>query len=1031
MMKGLIITAIRRKRIVYTLFAVLIALGIYGLANMNRDEFPAFQINQGLVAAIYPGASASEMENQVTKPLEEALLSFAEVDRSTLKSYSKDGKCYIYADLISPQTKKDEVWSKIKLKLDFVKKTLPTGVLAVVVLDDFSQLSSVLIAMESDDKGYTEMNYYADDLCDRLRTIPELANVTVLGKQDEEIAVNLDMGRLTTYGISPASLLLQYQTSAFNTTSGEFKTDYSVSPIHIANTITGEQEVEDKIVYTDLDGNSLRLKDVATVERRYKDPSSFITYNGNTTLIVNVTMRGDNNIVKFGKKVDKVLAEFSAASPESIKLSRITDQPKVVSTSIRSFLRDLAISMLVVIFVMLMLFPMKSALIAGSGVPVCTAVTLAIMYMCGFQLNTVTLAALIVVLGMIVDDAIITMDGYMAHLGAGMGRKRAAVESGKELILPMLMSTTAISLMLFPIKFLITGYIGVFVQDFPWVMAVALCTSLVYAIFVVPSLEVKYIKAATPAKSNFISRGQNRFFSGMQNLYGKGEVYCFKHPAVPLGAGVMAMVLGLLMFSQLNVQMMPKANRDCFAVEIFMDSNASLDKTQAVTDSLRKLMLADKRIKSVTAFVGESAPRFQITYAPSLPAPNVAQLIVNTTSNRATEQVLPIFQEKYEHWFPDALIHVRQMDYQGSLPVAVILRGAPPDTLKPYADSIRSFMYGLNDKLHFVNSDCDNFLPTVNVALDPDEATRLGVNKSVLSLSLAGAFSGQTIASIWEGDRKVPVNLYSAGVTDDMDYGAIGGQYVPTLIPGLTVPLREVAKITPQWQYEQLPRYGAEESISIYADTRFGDSQPEVMRSIKKFISKNIEPDLPEGVSVKYAGLSSANKDFIPEVAMSFAAAVGILFLFLLFTFKKMSVAFLALVLSMLCLFGASFGLWAFGMDFSITAVLGLISLVGIIVRNGIVMFELAEKLRASGHSVKEAAFLAGQRRMRPIFLTSCTSALGVLPMIISGDLLWMPMGLTICFGTMLSIILVVFIMPVSYWQLFKGADKKLDNETI
>ncbi len=1018
---------IAHKRIVYFIVGILVALGIIGLSYMNKDEFPSFELKNGLIVGVYPGADAAEVEDQLTRPLEDALFSFSEINRENTKSYSKDGLCYIYTDLTTPATTKNEVWSKIKLKLDATKQTLPPGVLAVAVMDDFSAVSSLLIALESTDKGYSEMKEYAENLSTLLRRIPDMANVRIIGAQDEEIAVHADMDRLSAYGISPAALMLDYTSSGMQVASGDFDTDYASSHIHVTNTVASEKEIAERIIYSDPSGNIVRLKDVATVERRYKEPSSTVDYNGNTAIILSVEMRLDNDIVAFGREVDKVLDEFEKGLPDSVTVSKITDQPKVVGMSVISFLRDLVISMLVVILVMLMLFPIKSALIASSGVPVCTAVALAVMFIAGIDLNTVSLAALIVVLGMIVDDSIITMDGYMDKLGRGMSRVDAASSSMKELLFPMFTATMAISLMAFPAKGLISGYLGDFVTTFPWVIAIALCASLAYAMFVVPSLEVRFIQSARSESKGWFAKGQAHFFNAMQKGYEKMESACFRHPRLTIASGLLAIGLGVLMFTQINIQMMPKAARECFVVEIYLESGSGLDRTTAVSDSLQHILLKDKRIKSVTAFVGNSSPRFHATYAPQTPSADFAQFIVNTTSIKATEELLLDYGEKYQHYFPDATIRFKQMDYQAvSAPVEVTVKGGDFHTLQPVADSIRHFLYSMDDKLQWIHSDCDGIASFVKIEPDPDEAARLGVNRSLLSMSLAGTFNGLQVGSVWEGETRIPVTLYNTGTGKTMDYDAIGNQMIPTRMPGVSVPLRQVADIVPDWGPDTRARISGEAAITVGADLKFGHSQPEVMKDIKRYIKNEIIPVLPEGVEVSYGGLSSMNNEVAPEIATTFLCAVAILFFFLLIHFKKVSIATLTMVLSTLCFFGAFLGLWIFNLDFGLTSVLGLISLMGIIVRNGILMFEYAEYLRfEKGWNVKEASVEAGKRRMRPIFLTSCTTALGVLPMIISGDALWMPMGVVICFGTMLSIVLIVLIMPVSYWQVFKNGDKR------
>lgn len=1029
--------AVREKKLMYLLVAAISISGLICLKYMNKDEFPTFQIKQGLVAGVYPGATAAEVEEQLAKPLEEALFSFKEIERNSLKTVCKDGMCYIYVDLNCQQDMKDEVWSKIKLGLQARKLTLPTGVLAVAVLDDFSNTSSLLISLESSDKSYSELQDYADELCAGLRKIPKLASATVVGSQSEEIAVTLDRGKLSSYGIDPTSIMLGYTASTLDLPSGNFATDYTNSPIHIADGTSGEREIAERIVYSDPSGNVIRLKDIASITRRCKEPETIVSFNGHNCLIISVEMRPDNNIVAFGEDVDAVLKEFEAGLPDSVTVSRVTDQPKVVERSVYSFLRDLLISMLVVILVMVLLFPIRSALIASSGVPVCTAVALAIMYIAHIDLNTVTLGALITCLGMIVDDSIITIDGYMDKLHKGFRKVDAACASAKELFMPTFIATAAICMMFFPMTHILTGYLGDFVRLFPWVILTALMMSLFYAVSVVPSLEIKFIKPSEEVvRKSVATRAQEKFFGLIQRVYEKAESWCFRHPKLTIAGGLVAVALGLLMFSRTNIQMMPMAARDFFVVELEVENGADLPRTTFYADSLQSMLLADKRVESVTTFAGTSAPRFTATYAPKLPSPSIAQMLVNTSSSKDTEDILRYLENNCENIFPEVSIRYKQMDYNGAEAAIVItLSGDDRQELLDAASRIKSHMYSMDKELKWVHSSCDNYTPSVNISLDPDESARLGVSKPMLALSLAGTFNGQTICTLWEGGKELPVNLYSEGIDRSMPYETIANQMVATAVPGISVPLRQVASVNPDWSLSELDRIGGHESVSIYADMKFGRSQPAAMKELKSFIDNELKADLPEGTRIEYGGLSATNEMIFPEIAWSFFAAVMVLFLFLLIHFRKTSLAVLTLVMSLLCLFGAFFGLWIFDMDFTITAVLGLVSLVGIITRNGILMFEYAEDARfKEGLDVKTAAMEAGKRRMRPIFLTSCTTALGVLPMILSGDLLWMPMGIVICFGTILSIFLVVLIMPISYWQLFRNApvvlpENKTENE--
>lgn len=1020
---GFIQGVIQYKNIVYLLVAVFVALGIFSILRINKDEFPTFEIKEGLVVGVYPGASAEQVEQQLTKPLEDVLFTVPEVLRSS-NSYTQNGICYIYVNLDCSPQKRNEVWTKIKMKLSAAKMTLPPGVLAVQVIDEFGSVSSMLVAMESSDKSYSQLEKYAQELSSRLYELDKLASVKILGKQQEEVAVTVDQQLLSKYILNNNSLVLELQSGSLQLLSGNFKTDYINAPLLVEENISTQRQVEESVVWSSPDGEVLRVKDIATVEKRYKTPDSYVAFNGNSALVLSIEMKPKNNIVTFGDEVRGVLEKYKEELPESVTLTTISDQPEVVRVSVWSFLRDLLVSMVVVILVMLLLFPMRSALIASSAVPVCVAVAVAIMYLVGMELNTVTLAALIVVLGMIVDDAVITMDGYMDKMSIGYGRVEAAAVSMKELFVPMLLATTSISLMFFPVLGIISGYLGDFVKMFPWVILIALTASLIYAVLVVPSLEVQYIRQFEQSRKNLLTRFQGHLFNSIQGGYERLQKVCFRHPAMTVGVGIAVVLLGVFLFTRINVQMMPMAVRDYFAVEISLEPDCTLGQTKEVADSLGKILSSDPRIVSVTSFIGTGAPRFHATYSPKIPSATFAQMIVNTVDSKETAQVLKDYEKKYEYYFPSAQVRFKQLDYQGTpAPIQVSFKGGESAQMQPFADSLKKYMVeSMGGTLKWVHTDNDKSKSVISLSMDDYESSRLGVNRAMLSFFVSELTAGGNLATLWEDGKKVPVNLYSSTITPQMSYADMMDQMIPATLPSVMVPLRQVAQISPEWHPEVISHIGGKDVVSVYADLNSGSSQPDAMREIKDFLASQIVPNLPEGVEVDFGGLSSVNGKVIPEILLSLICAVLVLFGFLLYHFKNISLSVLTIVLSLLSLFGASFGLWIFNLDFSITAVLGVVSLIGIVVRNGILMFEYAQTLRLEqGFDPRKAAMEAGKRRARPIFLTSCTTALGVLPMVISADDLWMPMGVVICFGTMLSIVLIVEIMPVCYWLMYRN----------
>ena len=1020
--------AIRKHRLVTFVVCALVLFGLVSLPLMNKDEFPQFTIRQGVVAAVYPGATAQEVEAEVTKPLERYLFTFQEINKQRTYSVTQDGIVYVYVDL-DVKADKDDAWGRIRHGLNLFKQTsLPAGCLAIVVVDDFGCTSSILMAIESASRSPRELEQYSLQIADRLRSIPELGKVRIEGQQQEEVAVTIDADRLSAMGIDKKTILAQLTLQGFRTMGGEVKETTGMlgnALVQVAIPYSSEYEIGQQIVFADpAKGQVVRLCDIAKIERRYQQSDKYIEHYENgqrsSCLLINVEMLPGNNIVRFGQEVDKILEEERALLPPDVQFHRITDQPKVVNRSVVSFLRDLVFSMVVVIMVMLVLFPLRTALVSATGVPVCTAICIGLMYLTGIELNTVTLAALIVVLGMIVDDSVIVIDGYTDLLDRGYSRGYSAVQSTAALFIPMSLATCSISGMFFPMTKIIKGPLGDFVQLFPWAVCFALTASIFYAVWVIPYLSIAYIRRRSDNDLTRFERMQNRFFAWLQTQYQRLLQTCFRRPWRVLGMALLLLLLGLFIFSHLNIQMLPKAERDCFAVEIHLAEGCGVQETAVVADSMARILQADKRVKSVTSFVGQASPRFHATYTPQMAAPNYAQFIVNTRSEKATSAILREYGPRYENAFPKAYVRFKQMDYQPvQNPLEVHLQGPDLAALQPLADSLKAYM-GTLPQLQWVHSNYDESSLSLQVRLRPDEADRLGITQAALSLYINSALGGQKLTQIHEDDYTIPVMLYTAGV-DSLNPSAIEDMLVPTAYPGLWVPLRQVAEVVPQWHPARITRRNSIPTITVGADLRGKASQPAFQKKIAAYVDAHIRPALPEGASISYGGLTSANQQVIPQLVWSVLAAILVLFVLVIWHFGKVSVAVLAISASFLCVFGACFGLYLFDLDFSITALLGLVSLIGIIVRNAIIMYEYAEQLRKEKlFSAREAAYEAGLRRMRPIFLTSATTALGVVPMIVAHTSLWMPMGVVICFGTIFTLPLVVTVLPIAYWKIFE-----------
>lgn len=1012
-------SSMRHHKIMFMLTILLTLVGMWALWKMPKQEFPPFTIRQGVIVGVFPGASSSEVEEQLAKPLERFLFTYKEIKRSKTYSMSKNGLVYVMVELNDNVHNKDEVWSKIKHGLTTFKSQLPSGVLALIANDDFGDTSALLVSIQSEDKTYRELEGYLEKLEDKLRSIESVSNLRRYGLQKEQITVYLDKDKLAAYGISNKMLMANLFTQGITTTGGALKNDDTEAPLHFTASYNSENELADQVIYSDISGNIVRLRDIARIEREYDTPDSYISQNGKKCIILSMEMREGYNIVEYGKQVDKILKSFETGLPQSVTISRIADQPKVVDESVTSFIRDLFISIAIVIAVMMILFPFRSAIVAATSIPISVFITLALMYSVGIPLNTVTLAALIVTLGMIVDNSIIVIDVYLERLDQGMSRWHAAVHSAKDFFGSILLATLCICMIFFPLLLTMTGQFLDFLLYFPWTITISLMVSLVIAMLFIPYVEFALIKVGLKAGSSQKKKGFS-LLDLVQGSYEKLLRWTFKHPWLTIISGALLFIGSLALLSTLPMRMMPVADRDQFAVEIYLPQGNSLNKTAMVCDSVKSLLLKDSLVKSVTAFTGTSSPRFQTTYAPNMPGKNYAQLIVNTQSIEATKEVLNKYANTYANYFPDAYVKFKQLDYQVvNTPIEIRLSGDDIKELKQHADSLMHRMHGIKD-LTWIHTNYEEQCPTVEIALKPIEAARLGITKSMAAAEMAMNYTGIPLGAIWEKDYSLTIMLKSDEKSKKPQWNNVENEYISTMVPNVSVPLRQVASISAGWDDGTIVRRNGVRTISVMADVKRGYNQVAAFQKVKEVVETVIKPNLPANVDVAYGGSDESDKEAVNPIIGGLTISVIIIFFFLLFNFKKISLAFTALISLLFCLVGASFGIWISGCDFGITSILGLISLMGIIVRNAIIMYDHAENLRIHTRMpISDIAFDAGRRRMMPIFLTSSTAAVGVIPMIISGSSLWMPMGVVICAGTIIAMIMVVTILPVAYWKIF------------
>ena len=1006
--------SVNNYRIATLLTVLLLAFGVYGLYVMPKDEFPPFVVRQGVVIAVMPGATSEEIEAQVARPLERYMFTYKEVNRQKTTTTSSNGMCMMMVQMHDNINKKDEVWSKIKHGLNTFKSSLPGGVLALVVNEDFGDACALLITVESQQRSYRELQQYSDELADRLRRVPSVSNVRQYGEVKEQITLYVDRERLAAYGIGQAAIMQALGGEGLTTMSGSLTGKQQHITLHVAPTERSEQELAQQIIYSDGNKN-VRLCDVAEIRREYDTSEKYIENNGNRCVLLSLEMSPGNNIVAYGKEVDQVLDQFRADYfPEDVQMRRITDLPQVVSQSVYDFLRDLVISMAIIVLVMMILFPLRSAIVAAITIPLSTFISVGIMYAMDIPLNTITLACLIVVLGMIVDNSIVVIDGYLEYLGMGMGRREAAVKSVKQYFWPMMLATICICAIFYPLVITMTGEAGDVIGMFPVTITINLMVSLAVAVVVIPILNAAIIRKAPVKKAD-----KKNITDWVQITYEHSLKWTFRHPWLTMVIAIVIVATTSLIFPTLKMRQFPYADRNQFAVEIFLPQGEGLERTRAVADSMRHILEKDTRVQSVTSFIGCSSPRFQISYAPQMGGRNFAQLIVNTPDIQSTFDVLNEYAPKYSNHWPQAYCRFKQMDFLNVPTYEYRFYGNNLDSIHAAAEALMGKLRQIPE-LEWVHTDFDHPHPIVDIALDPVACAQLGINRTSAQLQTTLQTGSMQVGSIWEDDYEVPVILKDAQ-SENITYSNAKDIYLTTA-SGRSVPLRQVAEVKPAWTQTNIVHRNGERCISVTAEGKRNVLAAPLQAHIGKMIE---QMDLPQGVRAEVGGEIEKNNEIVPDIMMGIGLALVIIFFFILFNFKRFGITFICMAAISLSIPGAMIGLAIADRTLGLTSLFGFITLMGIIMRNEILIFEHADEKMAEGMSARDAAYDAGRRRMVPIFLTTATTAVGVIPMIIAGSSFWMPVGITIFAGGIGTLILIVNVLPVVYWKLNQGRDKK------
>lgn len=1014
-------SSLKYPQVSISVLGIIFIVGIYSLLTMPRREDPKITVRQGLVLAYFPGANSSQVEDQLTKKVETALFQFSEVRKEKTFSKSRDGLMVVQVELEEWVEAPDVFWNKLTVALQVTKQQdLPEGVVGPVINSNFGDTEAIVLGISAKNADYGQLDDYTKKIEDELRGIRSISKIKRLGDQQQEIVITSNSKKLAQYGIkfNEVIKILKSQNNIYPT--GSLKTNENEVPFYTTGYYNSEDELAQQIVGTADNGDVIRLGDVAQIKRQYEDPTSYTSFNGEKAMMLTLQMQEGNNIVDFGEEVDEVLANVQQRLPSQVKVEKIIDQPSLVDNNVGHFITEFFIAITAVVIVILLLLPFRIALVAAMAIPMTVAMTFASLHFFGIELHQVSLAALIVVLGMVVDDAIVIADNYVELLDEGMDRYKAAWKSATDLVIPVFTATITIIAAFVPM-IILSGSVGEFILALPITVTIALFSSFLVAMIFTPILCYNFIKKGLHSEEKKEEEKDKKpsILDRMQNGYDKALIWSMGRPKLIIVISLISIILGVGLYFLIPQKFFPAAERNQFVIELWMPTGTKLEETGKALDPVKAEIKEDDRVTSYVTFTGTSAPRFYYNFSPEVPATNFAQILINTTTGDAAEEFAAELKQKVARLVPEGRPLVKLMQ-QGSpylAPVEVRVSGNELDKIKEIGNQVGEILKNTNGSMDVRDNFHEDYYG-VDIKLKP-EASRLGFTTQSIAQTLYVGFSGAPVGTIYEGSTPVDLVL-RLNEGSRQNFEDLENTYLPSPVTKSSVPLRQIANLEPQWHTGRIVRRNGVRTLSVLSSMQEGVLPNDVLKSAK---SKIEAIDLPPGYNITYGGEYENKQETFSQMILALGISIVLIFLILLFQFKNLKETFLVMLTIPLSLFGAFLGLLITGNNFGFTAFVGLISLSGVVVRNAIILLDYTNELLAEGDSIRDAALEAGKRRMRPIFLTAMAAAFGVMPMIISGSPMWSPLASVLAVGVIWSMLMALLTIPVLYAMIMKPKD--------
>jgi multidrug efflux pump len=1008
--------SVSHPALILFLIVALSVGGFFSYQKLGRAEDPSFTVKVVVISAIWPGATAKEMQEQVADPIEKKLQELPFFDK--VQTYSKASFTAMQVTFKDNASPKDVpyLFYLLRKKLVDVQSELPANLLGPTVNDEYSDVDSILYMMTGEGADYAQLKKAALGMRQRLLKVQGVTKVDIYGTQDEKIYVEFSHAKLATLGITPQALFDSLAKQNSITPAGTVETSSQRVPLRVTGALDGAKAVAETPVESN--GRTFRLGDIATVTHGFVDPTDYmVRQKGKPAIGIGVVTANGANILNLGKEVEKAKNEFMAAVPQGISVEQIADQPLVVEHAVGEFVHSFIEALAIVLFVSFLALGWRTGIVVALSVPLVLGIVFIIMNAMGLDLHRITLGALIIALGLLVDDAIIAVEMMVVKMEQGWDRVRAASFAWESTAFPMLTGTLVTAAGFLPIGFA-NSAVGEYAGGIFWIVAIALVASWFVAVIFTPYIGVKLLpNFAAHGKANHDPHAvyETRPYRILRSMI----QWCVNHRVKTVLATVAIFAASIVGFGHVQQQFFPLSERPELFLQLRLPEGTAFNVTMDSVKKAEKLLADDQDIGTYTAYVGKGSPRFWLGLNPQLPNESFAEIVIVAKDVEARERIKTRLEKVVaDGQLPEARVRVDRFNFGPPVGFPVQFRVVGPDTA-----TVREIAYKVRDVVRANKNVIDPHLdwneqtPYLKLAVDQDRARALGLTPQDLSQSLAMLISGAPVTTVRDGVEKVGV-VARAVPSERLDLGHVGDLTI-TSRNGVAVPLSQIAKIEYAHEEPILWRRSRDMAITVRGDVIDGVQPPDVTNQIWPKLQE-IRDSLQPAYRIEAGGAFEESAKGNASIAVLFPLMIIIMLTLLMIQLQSFSRLLLVFLTAPLGIVGASLGLNVANKPFGFVALLGLIALAGMIMRNAVILVDQIETDVKHGLTRREAIVEATVRRARPVILTALAAILAMIPL--SRSAFWGPMAITIMGGLFVATFLTLLYLPGLYTLWFRNS---------